>query len=151
MSRTKAREIALHLVFEMSFREFEAEEILTDRLDQAILQSISGDIALYAGKLSDRQIAYIMQVVKGVAGHLQELDAIIEQNARGWSMKRISRMTMAVLRLALYEMKYMEDVPVGAAINEAVELAKTYETEDAGSFVNGILGTVGRSMAAESK
>ena len=132
MSRTKAREIALHLVFEMSFREFEAEEILTDRLDQAILQSISGDIALYAGKLSDRQIAYIMQVVKGVAGHLQEL-------------------TMAVLRLALYEMKYMEDVPVGAAINEAVELAKTYETEDAGSFVNGILGTVGRSMAAESK
>lgn len=146
MSRKKAREIALHLVFEMGFREFEAEEILIDRLNESIMQSISGDIELYAGKLSEKQTAYIVDVVKGVAAHLPEIDALIEQNARGWSMKRISRMTMAVLRLAIYEMKYVADVPVGAAINEAVELAKTYETEETGAFVNGILGTIGRSL-----
>ncbi len=151
MSRKKAREIALHLVFEMGFREFQADEILTDRLDAAIMDSIGGEITLYAGKLSEQQTKYIVSVVKGVAEHLQELDALIEQNAHGWSMNRISRMTMAVLRLALYEMKYVEDVPVGAAINEAVELAKTYETEETGAFVNGILGSVGRSLVQAAK
>ena len=151
MSRKKAREIALHLVFEMGFREFEADEILTGRLDAAIMDSISGEIAVYAGKLSDQQTSYIVSVVKGVAEHLKELDELIEQNAHGWSMSRISRMTMAVLRLALYEMKYVDDVPVGAAINEAVELAKTYETEETGAFVNGILGSVSRSMEQETE
>ena len=57
MSRKKAREIALHLVFEMGFREFEADEVLTDRLDEAIMNSIGGEIALYAGKLSEQQSA----------------------------------------------------------------------------------------------
>lgn len=151
MSRKKAREIALHLVFEMGFREFEADEVLTDRLDEAIMNSIGGEIALYAGKLSEQQSAYIVSVVKGVAEHLQELDALIAQHAHGWSMNRISRMTMAVLRLALYEMKYVDDVPTGAAINEAVELAKTYETEETGAFVNGILGSVSRSLEQEAK
>ena len=149
MSRKKAREIALHLIFEMGFGAFEAEEILIDRLDQSIMQSIGGEIALYAGKLDEQQTAYIVEVVKGVAAHLPELDALIEQNARGWSMQRISRMTIAVLRLAIYEMKYVSDVPVGAAINEAVELVKTYESDEAGAFVNGILGTVARALDPE--
>ncbi len=149
MSRKKAREIALHLIFEMGFGAFEAEEILIDRLDQSIMQSIGGEIALYAGKLDEQQTAYIVEVVKGVAAHLPELDALIEQNARGWSMQRISRMTIAVLRLAIYEMKYVSDVPVGAAINEAVELVKTYESDEAGAFVNGILGTVARALDSE--
>ncbi|MCB6364608.1 transcription antitermination factor NusB [Intestinibacillus massiliensis] len=148
MSRKKAREIALHLIFEMGFKEFQAEEVLADRLDESIMSSISGDIALYAGKLSEAQTAYIVAVVKGVASHLQELDAVIEENAHGWNMSRLSKMTVAVLRLALYEMRYVEDVPTGAAINEAVELAKTYETEEAGAFVNGILGTVSRAQEA---
>ena len=149
MSRKKAREIALHLIFEMGFGAFETEEILIDRLDQSIMQSIGGEIALYAGKLDEQQTAYIVEVVKGVAAHLPELDALIEQNARGWSMQRISRMTIAVLRLAIYEMKYVSDVPVGAAINEAVELVKTYESDEAGAFVNGILGTVARALDSE--
>ncbi len=150
VNRKSAREIALHLVFEMGFREFEAEEILMDRLSETIMNSISGEISLYAGKLDDAQTAYIVDVVKGVAAHLSELDMLIEQNAQGWSMRRISRMTMAVLRLALYEMKYVQDVPVGAAINEAVELAKTYETEETGAFVNGILGAISRQMEKAS-
>lgn len=145
MSRKKAREIALHLVFEMGFNEFEADQILTDRLDENIMQSIAGEIELYAGKLDDKQTAYIIDVVRGVAVHLAELDELIDVNARGWTIKRISRMTTAVLRLALYEMKYVDDVPVGAAINEAVELAKMYESDEAGAFINGILGTVGRA------
>ena len=70
MSRTKAREIALHLIFEMGFQQFE-EENLNERLDEEIMKSISGDIALYAGKLSEEQTAYIRAVVKGVANDMR--------------------------------------------------------------------------------
>ena len=90
MSRKKAREIALHLVFEMGFREFEADEVLTDRLDEAIMNSIGGEIALYAGKLSEQQSAYIVSVVKGVAEHLQELDALIAQHAQDRKSTRLN-------------------------------------------------------------
>lgn len=148
MSRKKAREIALHLIFEMSFQERTAEELLEAQLDEEIMHSIAGDIALYAGKLTDSESDYIISTVKGVAAHREELDTTIAEYARGWSMKRLSKMTTALLRLALYEMRYVEDVPIGAAINEAVELAKTYESEEAGAFINGILGTIGRAESA---
>lgn len=148
MSRKNAREIALHLVFEMSFREDTPEELLSDRLDEEIRNSIAGDIALYAGKLSESETDYIRATVMGVSEHRAELDEAIAENSKGWSITRLSKMTTAILRLALYEMRYVEDVPVGAAINEAVELAKTYESEEAGAFINGILGTVGRTQSA---
>lgn len=144
MSRTKAREIALHLIFEMGFQQFE-DENLNERLDESIMASISGDIALYAGKLSEQQTEYIRSVVKGVAGRLDELDQTIETHAKGWKLSRLSRMTTAVLRLAIYEMRYVDDVPVRVAINEAVELAKVYDAEEAASFINGVLGAVARA------
>ena len=147
MSRTKAREIALHLIFEMGFQQFD-EEDLEERLDESIMASISGEIALYAGKLSDEQTQYIRAVVKGVAMHQDELDRTIETYSKGWKLSRLSRMAKAVLRLALYEMKFVEDVPVGVAINEAVELAKTYDTEETASFINGLLGTAARADGA---
>ena len=147
MSRTKAREIALHLIFEMGFQQFE-EENLNERLDEKIMKSISGDIALYAGKLSEEQTAYIRAVVKGVANDLPVLDTIIEANSKGWSLNRLS---IAVLRLALFEMRDVDDVPVGVAINEAVELAKKYDTEDAASFINGVLGSAARAEFPQEK
>ena len=146
MSRTKAREIALHLIFEMGFQQFEEEN-----LDEEIMKSISGDIALYAGKLSEEQTAYIRAVVKGVANDLPVLDTIIEANSKGWSLNRLSHMTIAVLRLALFEMRDVDDVPVGVAINEAVELAKKYDTEDAASFINGVLGSAARAEFPQGK
>lgn len=150
VSRKQAREIALHLVFELGFGAFEAENVMTERLDEEIMRSISGDIALYAGKLDETQTKYIVSAVKGVAEHLEELDAQIEQNAKGWSLSRLSRITVAILRLALYEMRYVEDVPVGAAINEAVEFAKIYDSEETASFINGVLGTIARNMEPET-
>lgn len=151
VSRKQAREIALHLVFEMGFGAFEAENVMTDRLGEEIMQSISGDIALYAGKLDEAQTKYIVSTVKGVAEHLEELDAYIENNAKGWTLSRLSRITIAILRLAIYEMYYVEDVPVGAAINEAVELAKVYDSDEAASFINGVLGAVARKMESEQE
>ena len=151
VSRKQAREIALHLVFEMGFGAFEAENVMTDRLGEEIMQSISGDIALYAGKLDEAQTKYIVSAVNGVAEHLEELDAYIENNAKGWTLSRLSRITIAILRLAIYEMYYVEDVPVGAAINEAVELAKVYDSDEAASFINGVLGAIARKMESEQE
>ena len=147
MSRKNAREIALHLIFEYGFGTFEAENVREERLSDEIMSLISGEIALYAGKLSDAQTNYIVSVVTGVADHLEELDNTIREHAKGWSFKRLSRITVALLRLAIYEMRYVEDVPTGAAINEAVELAKVYDSTEAASFINGILGSVSRTSA----
>lgn len=147
MSRKNAREIALHLIFEYGFGTFEAENVREERLSEEIMSLISGEIALYAGKLSEAQTNYIVSVVTGVAQHLEELDETIRENAKGWSFKRLSRITVALLRLSIYEMRYVEDVPTGAAINEAVELAKVYDSPEAASFINGILGAVSRAAA----
>lgn len=143
MSRTKAREIALHLIFEMGFQQFEPEN-LEERLDENIMRSLKTDAEMYAGRLSGENADYIRAVVKGVATHVGELDGAIERNAKGWKLNRLSRMTKAVLRLAIYEMRYVSDVPVGVAINEAVALDKIYDTEEAAAFINGVLGAVAR-------
>lgn len=146
VSRKEAREIALHLVFELGFGAFEAENVMTERLDEEIMRSIAGEIALYAGPLDEVQTKYIVTIVKGVAENLETLDAQIAANAKGWSLSRLSRITMALLRVALYEMQYMDDVPLGVAINEAVELAKIYDSEETAAFINGVLGAVARGM-----
>lgn len=146
VSRKKAREIALHLVFELGFGAFEAENVVAERLDEEIMRSIGGEIALYAGPLDEAQTKYIVTIVKGVAEHLEALDEQIATNAKGWSLSRLSRITTAILRVALYEMQNVDDVPVGVAINEAVELAKIYDSEETAAFINGILGAVARGM-----
>ena len=78
--------------------------------------------------------------MKGVYDHGAELDGYISKYAIGWSFSRISRMTAAVMRVAMYEILYMPDIPAAAAINEAVELARRYDAPEAASFANGILG-----------
>lgn len=150
MSRKNAREIALHLIFEQNFQQQEPEEAVAVRLDREIMQSISGEMALYAGKLDDNDIGYIKKVVNGIFMERPYLDAEIQKYATGWNLSRLSRMTLSILRLALYEMREVADVPEGAAINEAVELAKTYESAEAGSFINGILGSYVRGQQPES-
>ena len=146
VSRTRAREIALHLIYEMNFRTFENDGEILECLDEGAMQSLAGEAKLYEKPLTERQRSYILSIVKGVAEKQAELDEKIVSNSKGWSLKRITRISRAILRLALYEMAYVEDVPVGAAINEAVELAKEYDSEEAGRFINGILGAVGRSL-----
>ena len=150
MSRTRAREIALHLIYEMNFQKFETDQEILACLEESSLQAVAGEAKLYEGPLTERQRDYIVEVVRGVAVKQEELDARIASSSKGWSLKRITRISRAILRLALYEMAYVEDVPVGAAINEAVELAKEYDSEEAGKFVNGILGTVSRQLTAHT-
>ena len=147
VGRKEAREVALHLVFELSFKEFSDDELLTDRLEKSVMDSLAGDIALYAGELEEEQKMYIRNTVMGVCTHYAELDETIAKYSTNWSTNRLSHMTMSLLRLALYEMKYADDVPTGAAIDEAVELAKKYESSETAKFINGVLGAAARESA----
>ncbi|WP_432619805.1 transcription antitermination factor NusB [Butyricicoccus sp.] len=149
MGRKEAREIALHLIFELSFKQFDDAELVSDRLEQEVMESLAGDVALYAGELPEEQKAYIRNTVLGVCAHCAELDAVVEAHSTNWKTNRLTHMTMSLLRLALYEMQYAEDVPVGTAIDEAVALAKKYESKEASAFVNGVLGAVAREKADE--
>ena len=89
--------------------------------------------------------------MKGVYEHGVELDGYISKYAIGWSFARISRMAAAIMRVAMYEILYMPDIPASAAINEAVELAKRYDSPEAASFVNGILGSYVRKELPEER
>lgn len=144
MKRTRARELALHLIFEMGFQPFE-EEQLYERLQSEMIQSLHDEGKMYEEQPDEKLTQYICSVVRGTAERQSELDTVIEKCAKGWKLSRLSRMTTAILRLAIYEIRYVDDVPTSVAINEAVELAKTYDTEEASSFINGILGTVART------
>ena len=90
-------------------------------------------------KYTEADKAYIENVVYGVFAKLEELDAIVGQNAKGWKLSRLAKIDLSILRLCIYEIKYRDDIPFNISINEAIELAKKYGTEDSGSFINGIL------------
>lgn len=82
---------------------------------------------------------YISGKCKDIVAHLPEIDAAINEAAEGWKTRRMGKVDLALIRLAVYEMKYDDDIPVSVAINEAVELAKRYGTEESPSFINGVL------------
>ena len=82
---------------------------------------------------------YISKKCEDIAAHLSEIDAAVNEVSEGWKTSRMGKVDLTLIRLAVYEMKYEEDIPVGVAINEAVELAKKYGTDDSPSFINGVL------------
>ena len=92
-----------------------------------------------------RQRAYIEALVQGVYDYRVELDQYVSKYSIGWNISRLPRIVLAILRVCMYEILYMQDVPNAAAINEAVELTKHYEEQELAAFVNGILGSFVRS------
>ena len=95
--------------------------------------------------------AYLDKVVSGVSSRTEELNEIIGKFSIGWDVSRISKLTRTVLQLAIFEILYVDDVPEGVAISEAVRIAKMYDGDDTGAFVNGILGSFVRSLTSEVK
>ena len=95
-------------------------------------------------ELAPAEQAYMEDKYNKIQEHLEEIDQLLNEISTGWKTKRMGRVDLNILRLAVYEMKYDEDVPVKVAINEAVEIGKTFGGEDSASFINGILGKVAR-------
>ena len=141
MTRNTAREIATHLVYELSFTELPIEEFLAQRLSRENFDDLSPESELYVELPNAKQEEYIRRLVGGVAEHAAELDEYIAKYSKGWRFERISLVAAAIMRVAMYEILYMPDIPNGAAVNEAVELTKKYDEPDTAKFVNGILGS----------
>lgn len=146
MTRTTAREIAMHLVYELEFHDELPEELLNKVFKEDYYPHLAEEADLYQEKPNEKQMRYIEDCLRGVYLKKQELDEIIEKYAVGWKVSRISKVSLAVLRLSIYEILYVEDAPAGAVINEAVEIARRYEEEEKVSFINGILGSFVRDL-----
>ena len=146
MTRADARELAVHLIYGRDFTGEEPQEVVALRLSKEYYENLSSENEIYTERPSRKQLMYIDTVVSGVANREEALNQQIHQYSIGWNVSRISRLTRAVLQLALFEIQYMEDVPAGVAVSEAVRLAKKYDGDDTGSFVNGILGSFARSL-----
>ena len=140
MIRTAAREIAIQLCFAASANGRLPEEIANDFFSDEHYDSLAEENELYAEKPDKWSMAYIRRLTVLVSEHRSEIDAKIEQYAKGWRPERISRTALAVLRCALCEILYMDDIPNAAAMNEAVELAKNYDPPETVAFINGVLG-----------
>ena len=149
MVRNTAREIAVHLAYELSFTDKTAEELVAERLSRDGFAELAGEDELYSEAPNAKQADYIRRLVRGVADHAPELDGYIAKYAKGWNFARIPLVASAIMRVAMYEILYMPDIPHGASINEAVEIAKKYETPETVKFINGILGTFVRRETAE--
>jgi len=149
MVRNTAREIAIHLSYELSFTSKEINALLDERLQKESFAILAEEDALYQETPNAKQEEYIRRLVKGVNEHATELDSYIAKYAKGWSFARIPLVASAIMRVAMYEILYMPDIPNGAAINEAIEIAKKYETPETVKFMNGILGTFVRQEIGE--
>ena len=129
MTRKEAREQAFVLIFEKQFRDDSASDILE-----------------YAKEIRGIDVdEYTQQIFVGVTEKIQEIDSIISSNLKNWKLERISKVALAVLRLAIYEIQFVNEVPVSVSINEAVELCKKFAVKEDASFVNGILGTIAKA------
>ena len=149
MTRANARELAVHLIYGREFTGEEPDKIVSARLDKEYYSLLAEENEIYADRPSRSQVQYIDCVVSGVANRSEELNEQIQQYSIGWDVSRISKLTRTILQLAIFEILYVEEVPTGVAISEAVRLSKLYDGDDAGSFVNGILGSFARNLQAE--
>lgn len=133
MARSLARDAAMKLIYAQMLGGDGGEETLTD---------------LIAFKPTQDDRRYLEETVSSVLREKDRIDALIEKYLVNWTLERLSRVDLSILRLAVYELVFRKDIPAAVAINEAVELSHIYSTEESGSFINGVLGNLNRSEKA---
>ena len=134
--RSLAREIAMKMLYAASLGGGETMDEVLEQSEQA--DTLSG---------SDK--TFLEHLVAGVTDRQEELDAVIGKYAQGWALNRLGKVDLTILRMAVYELMCMPEIPVGATINEAVELAKRYAEDKSSGFINGILGSAARELRSE--
>ena len=150
MTRKTAREIAVELCFAAAANEIGTDELLDEFFAEEHFQTLASENELFSERPDERQMAYIRTLTSMSRERAAELDELIGRYARGWKSERISRTARAILRIALCEILYMDDIPAAVAINEAVELDKKYDEPETVAFVNGVLGGFMRGEAPEA-
>lgn len=147
MSRRSAREAAVKIIFQ---NEFVDQRLMTEEGDVGETLDAESMLAMYMNSISEEEgkkleTKYMLTILKGVPEVVAEIDGLILEHSKDWTLDRMAKMDLAILRVAIYEMKYMSDIPVGVSINEAVELAKQFSYPEAAAFINGVLGSVSRT------
>jgi N utilization substance protein B len=134
ISRSRCREWALQVLYQAEYRGHR-----------------QGEVIRYYRHFQEREKvpAYLTKLVEGVAAHQEELDALIRQHSEHWRLERMAAVDRNLLRLALYELLHQPEIPAKVVINEAVELAKRYGSEESGSFINGILDRIRQQVGRE--
>lgn len=127
MNRRTAREKAVQSLFQIDVGRTDPAESITNVLEE-----------------NEQPDSFLTKLVKGTAEHVTEIDPLIEKQLKHWSMERISKVDRAILRIAVYELEFMEDIPQNVTLNEAVELAKRFGGEESRRFVNGILSNIAK-------
>ena len=150
MKRTTAREIAVQLGFYASAAEKTVSEIVNEFFDEEYYATLAEDCETFAEYPAKKEMDYIVRLASLVEDYRIQIDKYIEKYSQGWKISRISKTALAVLRCAVCEILYMDDIPNSAAINEAVELAKGYDDAETVAFVNGVLGGFMRGEFAET-
>lgn len=142
-NRHLSRSLAMQVLFELDFREGNSAKFIDETIDRVVNE--------FAPGMDD--LSYVKEVVDGVTSHLDKIDAIVEKAAPDWPIEQIAAVDRNILRLGLYELIFSDraDVPAKVAINEAIELAKTFGGESSGRFVNGVLGTVYKELGEPGK
>ncbi len=142
MTRSLVREHLFKLLFRI---EFNSPEDMPDQVRLFFEDSIADDEDASVGaNIPEKDAEYIRGKYNRILENLTEIDSKIDAASKGWSISRIGKVELSILRLAVYEMLYDEDIPVGVAIDEAVELSKKFGQDTSGSFVNGILATLAK-------
>lgn len=149
MTRSSAREIAVQILYAYTLVSAPLEELMEEWLSSPFYARLAGVDPLYENPPGQEESAYIHRLVSGVAAHMPEIDHYIEKYAIGWEFNRIPLTASCVMRVAMFEILYMPDIPNGAAINEAVEISKHYDIPEVAAFVNGILGSFVRAEFPE--
>ncbi|GFP20039.1 transcription antitermination protein NusB, partial [Candidatus Hakubella thermalkaliphila] len=124
--RHRQRKFVLDILYQADLLERKIKDVLTEELEHK----------------KEFRTDFVMSLVEGVAEKKEYIDDLIQESSRNWSLERMSIVDRNILRMAIYEILFMEDIPLKVSINEAVELAKTYGTDESGRFVNGILGNI---------
>jgi transcription antitermination protein NusB len=127
MKRRTAREKALQALFQVDVSKTDPEEAIKN--------------------VSEKDDPFLRQLVLGTVEHLSEIDSLIEEHLENWTLERLGNVDRALLRLAVFEMKYLEEIPFSVSMDEAVEIAKIYGDEKSGKFINGVLSKVKEALS----
>ncbi|MDK2788694.1 MAG: transcription antitermination protein NusB [Epulopiscium sp.] len=136
MNRRRVREHIFTLLFQKEFAQPDEEQ---ERIDLYFEQH---------SHIKEEDKKYILDELQGISEHLEPIDQLISSYSKGWKIERMSKVDLAIFRLAIYEMYYRDDIPKSVAINEAIELAKKYSSDEAPGFINGVLGKISSSVEA---
>lgn len=132
MKRSESREILFKLLFRAEFNDM-------SEMPEQMQLFFDVDTVIDEKEISDEDREYIINRENAILEKLPSIDAAIAEKATGWTVERMGKVDVSIIRLAVFEIMHDDDIPVGVAINEAVELAKKYGREESGSFVNGVL------------